>query len=184
MHVVPIFKSLQWQEMLVEALISIRSKITMSAYYLCKSCTLKAKDGQWAPLHCLHPRQKENILKERPKGQKEGSPADINWVGQVSRKSVMTHQKATHVHWRRQASQEAGGERCPLGAGWQMGSREEGRVFGDKDRHLVLNDEISRGVCREGYTANKGGNGTHSFGKDILDRWNYNLKMPEKRMLK
>lgn len=35
------------------------------------------------------------------------------------------------------------------------GNREEGRVFGDKDRHLVLNDEISRGVCREGYTAKK-----------------------------
>lgn len=34
-----------------------------------------------------------------------------------------------------------------------MGSREEGRAFGDKDRHLVLNDEISRGVRREGYTA-------------------------------
>lgn len=64
-----------------------------------------------------------------------------------------------------------------------MGSREEGRVFGDKDRHLVLNDEISRRVHREGHTANKGRNGTHTFCKDLLDRWNYNLKMPEKRML-
>lgn len=53
----------------------------MSTYYLYKCCTLKAEDGWWAALHCLHPRQKENILKERPKGEEESSPADIKWVG-------------------------------------------------------------------------------------------------------
>lgn len=88
MHVEPIFKSLQWQEMLVKALDLIMSKVPpMSAYCLSKCCSPKEKDGWWATsgrdsvLPESQKKKKKVFLKGRPKGQEESGPANINRVG-------------------------------------------------------------------------------------------------------